>query len=209
PAGLRQALRGLRVEPPDGFAAAVLHRLGLPAADVDRYVLLDGPTGPLFVAFNDHGVSHVVPAGVVDGDAERFRARFRERFGRDVVPAHRPPPGLAAALREGRGRQLSFDLRRLTEFARATLTKAQDIPRGQVRAYAWVAREIGRPGAVRAVGSALARNPVPVLIPCHRVVRSDGTVGSYAFGSAAKRALLEHEGVDLATLSGAGDRGPR
>jgi O-6-methylguanine DNA methyltransferase len=59
-----------------------------------------------------------------------------------------------------------------------------------------VAREIGRPAAVRAVGSALGRNPVPLLIPCHRVVRSDGTISDYIFGSAAKRTLLRAEGVD-------------
>jgi O-6-methylguanine DNA methyltransferase len=71
-----------------------------------------------------------------------------------------------------------------------------EVPAGEVRTYTWIAREIGRPAAVRAVGSALGRNPVPLLIPCHRVVRSDGTVSDYIFGAPVKRALLRREGAD-------------
>jgi O-6-methylguanine DNA methyltransferase len=90
-----------------------------------------------------------------------------------------------------------FDLRGLSEFERAVLLKALEIPRGEVRPYAWIAREIGHPAAVRAVGSALRKNPVPVLIPCHRVVRTDGQIGEYALGgSQAKRQILAAEGVD-------------
>jgi O-6-methylguanine DNA methyltransferase len=102
-----------------------------------------------------------------------------------------------------------FDLRGLSEFERAVLLKALEIPRGEVRPYAWIAREIGRPKAVRAVGTALGHNPVPLLIPCHRVVRSDGRIGDYALGSDAKRAILRAEGVepaDLETLARAGVR---
>ena len=72
-----------------------------------------------------------------------------------------------------------------------------EIPRGEVRPYAWVAAELGRPLAVRAVGNAVARNPIPFVIPCHRVVRSDGRIGNYgAGGPMAKRAVLESEGMD-------------
>ncbi len=66
-----------------------------------------------------------------------------------------------------------------------------------MRPYAWIAETIGKPKAVRAVGSALAHNPVPLVIPCHRVVRSDGASGDYVFGSHDKAKLLESEGVDL------------
>jgi methylated-DNA-[protein]-cysteine S-methyltransferase len=68
-----------------------------------------------------------------------------------------------------------------------------------VRTYGDIAREIGYPGAARAVGNACAKNPVPLLVPCHRVVRSDGGVGGYSLrgGSALKRRLLAQEGVDL------------
>ncbi len=74
------------------------------------------------------------------------------------------------------------------------------IPRGQVRTYAWVARQVGRPRAVRAVANVIARNSVPFLVPCHRVVPSAGGIGNYAFGSEMKRALLKSEGVDVDEL---------
>jgi len=69
------------------------------------------------------------------------------------------------------------------------------IPRGQVRTYAWVAQEVKRPDAKRAVGNALNRNPFPIIVPCHRVVRSDRSIGGYALGRDLKRKLLEIEGI--------------
>jgi O-6-methylguanine DNA methyltransferase len=81
------------------------------------------------------------------------------------------------------------------------LMKALEIPTGEVRPYSWIAKEIGHPGAVRAAGTALAKNPVPLLIPCHRVVRSDGQIGQYSLGGARnKRTLLELEGAHPETL---------
>jgi len=84
-----------------------------------------------------------------------------------------------------------------SEFERDVWRKALEIPRGEVRPYGWVAREIGRPAAVRAVGTALGHNPVPLIVPCHRVVRSDGHIGQYSLGGPAnKRAMLAAEGLD-------------
>ena len=83
-----------------------------------------------------------------------------------------------------------------------TLTR---IPRGEVRTYAWVARQVGRPRAVRAVANVIARNAVPYVVPCHRVVPSSGGIGNYIFGSATKRALLEREGVDVDRARRAGE----
>ena len=80
------------------------------------------------------------------------------------------------------------DLRGLSEFEQAVLLKAREIPRGQVRTYGWIASEIGRPLAVRAVGTALRKNPVPIFIPCHRVVRSDRQLGQYALGGTEQKA---------------------
>jgi O-6-methylguanine DNA methyltransferase len=75
--------------------------------------------------------------------------------------------------------------------------KALEIPRGEVRPYGWIAAEIGKPKAVRAVGTALAHNPVPLVVPCHRVVRSDGMIGNYSMGGpSAKRRVLAAEGLD-------------
>jgi O-6-methylguanine DNA methyltransferase len=179
----RQLFKDLRtlgdVQAPSRLLPRVLDALELG----DAYTTLDTDLGPVFVAFNKTGVSAVMRADT----AAHFEEAFRARFGRPVRAASETPRDLGTR----------FDLRGLSEFERAVLLKALEIPRGQVRPYAWIAREIGHPTAVRAVGSALARNPVPVLIPCHRVVRSDGDIGNYALGgSQAKRRILSAEGVD-------------
>ena len=83
---------------------------------------------------------------------------------------------------------------RLTPFQRLVYRATARIPKGQVRSYAWVARRIGRPRAARAVGNALNRNPFTPLVPCHRVVRTDGSLGGYAGGPEKKRRLLRREG---------------
>lgn len=206
--GLVAELQGLRSTTPTGFTERVLGRLGLPG-EVDQFVLTEGPAGPLFIAFSRVGVNHVLAAAVVNGVPEDFVARHLARFGRPARPATRPPAGLRTALQTGRATGLVFDLRGLSEFERAVLAKALQIPPGEVRPYGWVAREIDRPKAARAVGSALGRNPVPVLIPCHRVVRSDGQVGQYASGPAMKRALLGAEGLDVVQAEALGRSGVR
>jgi O-6-methylguanine DNA methyltransferase len=173
---------------------------------IARWVEVDGPLGSLYVAFTDRGIASVCPVAWVDG-ADRFAESFRSRFGRPLRPAARPPAGLAAAVRAGRGTGLEYDLRAVGEFDRAVLAKTLEIPRGEVRPYSWIAREIGHPRAVRAAGSALGRNPVPILIPCHRVVRSDGATGNYGFGAERKVELLRTEQVDLDTELALGRRG--
>lgn len=201
------AWQGLRRPAPEGFVEGVLDRLGL--SDHDEFVRVASPAGELFVAFNQRGICAVTTAALVGGDAGRFARDHRAATGREVRPATRAPAGLVAGLRTGRGDKLRYDLSGLTPFERAVLMKALEIPPGEVRAYGWIAAEIGRPRAVRAVGSALGRNPVPVLIPCHRVVRSDGSVGNYGLGPDLKRALLGTEGVDLARLERLAGSGAR
>lgn len=85
------------------------------------------------------------------------------------------------------------DLSGVPAFQRAVLEAARRIPYGEVRAYAWIAERINHPRAVRAVGTALGRNPVPLVVPCHRVLRSDGGVGGYLFGVEFKDRLLALE----------------
>lgn len=199
-------LRALgRVRAPATLAAAVMERVGL----LDRYAPVPTPIGRLWLAFRGDTVVAVRRAP----GAAAFEAEFRRRFGRPVRRAPAVPPALRAALRATlagrRAAGVRLDLGGLTGFERAVLGKAREVPPGQVRSYAWVAREIGRPGAVRAVGSALGRNPVPLLIPCHRIVRSDGRISDYIFGPAARRALLAREGADpvgLERLAAAGVR---
>jgi methylated-DNA-[protein]-cysteine S-methyltransferase len=102
---------------------------------------------------------------------------------------------------------VQLDLRGLSEFERDVLTATRRIPAGQTRPYGWIAVEAGRPRAVRAVGSVLARNPVPLLVPCHRVVRADGGLGAYMFGSAHKEELLRAEQVNLDEVAVLAQRG--
>lgn len=185
---------------PQGFTERVLLSVGL----ADRYVVRPSPVGDVAVAHNDGGISACRVLSEVGGTAA-FEAWFASRFGRPAVVDDAPPRALLTAvdalLAGQRPRRLpSFDLRSVTPFARDVLTAASTIPPGQVRPYGWVSARIGKPGAVRAVGSALGNNPVPLLIPCHRVVRSDWRIGEYAFGPAMKRALLQSEGVDPGEL---------
>jgi methylated-DNA-[protein]-cysteine S-methyltransferase len=91
--------------------------------------------------------------------------------------------------------ELALDLQLAHGFRRTVLTHLRDIPYGATESYATVAAATGKPTAVRAVGTACARNPLPLVVPCHRVVRSDGTLGQYGGGAANKERLLRMEGA--------------
>lgn len=100
------------------------------------------------------------------------------------------------------GREISFDLDLLaleecSDFQRSVLLTEHGIPRGWVSTYGRIARALERHSAARAVGGALARNPFPIVIPCHRAIRADGRLGGYQGGVGMKRALLQMEGVEV------------
>ena len=190
-------LRELRALAPPSVGFGALVEAGL----ADRYATVDSPLGPIFVAWNGRGVSWVAPR---DQPAQ-FEARFTARVGRQIAAAPSLPERLAGAIARrlagDRRVRIPLDLRGHTPFEVAVWTKALEIPRGEVRPYGWIAAEIGRPKAVRAVGTALANNPVPLVVPCHRVVRSDGMIGQYSMGGPdAKRQVLAAEGLDIRAL---------
>jgi O-6-methylguanine DNA methyltransferase len=187
-----RALGGVKA--PAGFAERVLARAGV----TDSYAMFETVLGPVYVAWNRLGVS----AAMRCSSAAEFEELFRRELGRALTRVA-PPDELARKVDDQLAgkRVLRFDLRGLTPFSQAVLRKTLEIPRGQVRPYSWVAREIGHPAAVRAVGTALANNPVPYFIPCHRVVRTDGVIGNYGGGGPeAKKKILSLEGVQLARL---------
>ncbi len=192
-------------QPPRTLAPAVLYRTGL----VDLCWVVETIIGPVVIAASREGITLVDRAETIDG----FAIRYRERFGREVRFTEQPPVRLSQAVERAlageRRTPPPLDLSHSTEFEAAVLRKALEIPRGQVRPYSWIAREIGSPNASRAVGSALAGNPVPLLIPCHRVVRGDGVIGNYIFGSDAKRELLSGEKANLDRLERFGKSGIR
>ncbi len=194
---IEAALRSLRTTAP----AEVLPRTLLAVGLADAYARLEFQAGPVFVAFNGRGVSMI---GLAD-DAALFEAYFRRQFDRPLRRVEALPPRLGRAvtrrLAGDRTASVPVDLRGRSPFEEAVLRKALEIPAGEVRPYGWIASEIGRPRAVRAVGTALGHNPIPLVIPCHRVVRSDGHIGEYSLGGPEiKRRVLTAEGLDLGRL---------
>ncbi len=164
------------------------------------YRTVDSPVGSLLLAATDRGLVRVAFAG-------EGHDAVLEMLARQVSPRIlRAPQRLDLAAREldeyfdGRrtGFDLAVDLRLAHGFRLEVLRHLREIGYGATESYAVVAAAAGSPRAVRAVGTACATNPVPVVVPCHRVVRSDGTPGAYRGGPEAKRTLLALEHRTLA-----------
>lgn len=194
---LREGARNVTPDNSDSLVDRVL------AGATDPFFEVGSPLGEVYVAVGPSGgVRHVAPAA----SPEEFARRHRERFGRLVSPASEDLvaawAGRVQKALAGEG-TVPLDLSETTPFQRRVLEVVGGIRRGEVRPYGWVAREAGAPGASRAVGNVMASNPVPLLVPCHRVVRNDGRTGSYAFGAGEKVRLLEREGVSPRELAGA------
>jgi O-6-methylguanine DNA methyltransferase len=160
----------------------------------EGYDLYPSAVGTVAVTFNPEGVSSLELA------SEDFHTRFTTRTGRTLIRAEAPKAWarhLPGAIEAGTPGKVPVDLRLATPFQERVLRITTQIPRGEVRPYGWLAKEVRSPGATRAVGSVMARNPIPLMIPCHRVVRSDGHMGNYSLGGPhLKLHLLEHEGAD-------------
>ncbi|MDP7620302.1 MAG: methylated-DNA--[protein]-cysteine S-methyltransferase, partial [Dehalococcoidia bacterium] len=128
----------------------------------------------------------------------RFQSLLRKRFRKDAIRDDRK---LKNAIRElssyFNGHRVNFesilDLSIGTGFQRKVWEKVSEIPYGELKSYKWIADEIGNPNGVRAVGNAVGKNPVPPIIPCHRVIRSDGKLGGFSSGIALKKCLLKLE----------------
>jgi O-6-methylguanine DNA methyltransferase len=171
-------------------------------AGTDLLFVCRSPLGEIYVGAGERGVRLVSRAG----SPEEFARRYREIFGRLLTESadektQRITSRVAAAL-TGHRVEVPVDLSWTTPFQRRVLETVKGIPRGEVRPYSWVAREAGSPRGSRAVGTIMANNPVPLIVPCHRVVRNDGTTGKYAFGASEKVRLLEWEGVPVGELAG-------
>jgi O-6-methylguanine DNA methyltransferase len=157
---------------------------------------MSSPLGPLFAAVNERGLCALDFGRKESEFLERFDSRARLEKNSNAVQR------VLAQLREyfagGRSNfNLPVDISQLTPFQRSVLDVACRIAPGQVWTYQRIAEELGRPRSSRPVGGALARNPIPIVIPCHRVVASDGSLGGYSGGSGlkAKRWLLRLEGA--------------
>lgn len=146
------------------------------------YEIFDSPVGPLYLIFSGRllsGLSFEKPVQIPfrKGSApESFLKELRAYFR-----------GEAGAFKQG------IKFLTGTDFEKRVWAVLSEIPFGETRSYKWVAEKTGNPAAVRAVGRALSKNPVPLVIPCHRVIESDGSIGGYSSGVDVKRRLLEME----------------
>jgi O-6-methylguanine DNA methyltransferase len=182
----------------NALPAGIAEGVALGTGVADGFDLYPSPVGEVAVTFNVAGVSSV------DLATAGFESRFAERHGRLLIRAEPPSAWgtrIPEAIEAGTPGRLPVDLSSRTPFQGQILRIAASIPRGEVRPYGWLAREANHPGAARAVGSTMARNPIPLIIPCHRVVRSDGSIGEYSLGGPHNKwDLLTYEGVDPARL---------
>jgi len=159
------------------------------------YRTVDSPLGPLLLAATEQGLLRVAYALE---DHDQVLAQLASSVSARVLRAPARTDLAARELEEYFAGQrtafdLPLDLRLSTGFRRTVLTHLADIAYGTTASYAAVAGAAGNPGAVRAVGTACATNPLPVVLPCHRVIRSAGSVGQYVGGVDAKRTLLSLE----------------
>ena len=159
------------------------------------YRTVDSPVGALLLVSTEQGLVRVAYAcegheRVLSMIAEQVSPRILCAPGRLDVVAHELDEYFAGRLREF---DVQLDLRLARGFRREVLGHLREVGYGSTASYAVVASASGKPTAVRAVGTACAKNPLPIVVPCHRVVRSDGQVGQYVGGVAAKRTLLALE----------------
>ena len=160
------------------------------------YDVADTPVGPLLVAVTEAGIRRIG----FDPDLDRDLDRLARDAGLRVLRVPRRLDRVKRQLDEyfsGRRREfeLEVDLAAVAPFQRAALTELARVPFGQVTSYGSLAARIGKPRAARAVGGAMNRNPIPIVLPCHRVVGSTGSLVGYGGGLDRKRALLALEGV--------------
>jgi methylated-DNA-[protein]-cysteine S-methyltransferase len=159
-----------------------------------RFDIADSPVGDLFLAATERGLCRI--SYTVEGQADALA----ELYGRRVL--RMPLDDVRRELDEYfEGRRRDFDLAldlAAAPFAREVLGELARVPYGTVDTYGNLAARVGRPRAARAVGGVMNRNPIPIVLPCHRIVGANGSLTGYAGGLGIKRALLELEGVILA-----------
>lgn len=146
------------------------------------YDIFESPVGKLYLAFSGKilvGVSFSKPTGVPFKEGAATKSFIKE----------------LSLYFKGSKSEFSQKIKFLTgtEFERKVWGALMKIPFGETRSYKWIAEKIGKPAAARAVGRALSKNPIPVVVPCHRVIESDGSIGGFSSGVETKRRLLDLE----------------
>jgi methylated-DNA-[protein]-cysteine S-methyltransferase len=184
-------------------------RISVTSGPVGAWSSAESPWGPVFIAASDHGIAAVQ----LEGSPEGFVERVADRLGGLVVPLQPGlPPAWERLLSVARAQLVQFfagsresfdlpiDLAGLSDWDRRVLDATRLVGFGRVTSYGRLAEIVGAPGAARAVGGSVGRNPVWIVVPCHRVISGDGKLGGYGGGARMlrlKRALLAREGVRL------------
>ncbi len=192
------------VDPPQSLVPKILEHIKAAVKSVspDSLVKLSSPLGPLYVAFRHSGIT-AVALDRGEGD-ETIVAKLQRRLGRGLIPSQAPQwvsDTIQSFFRTYKPDLERVDISSLSPFEQSALRAAATIPPGEVRSYGWVAESIGQPSAARAVGRAMARNPVPFLYPCHRVVDANGQLHQYGYGVEMKLRILELEGYKSAGIT--------
>ena len=199
--GVRYCLTCLPlVEPPPTLVPRILDHIRslrnkYRTTTADGFARLASPVGDLLIAWRASGITFV---GIDRGQGdEAVRGAIERRLSRPVRVTE-PPLWVSEAVDHffatWRVDIRRIDISNLSAFEQAALLKAAQIPPGETRSYGWIAREIGHPHAARAVGQAMARNPVALFFPCHRVVDATGALHNYGYGVEMKARLLHMEG---------------
>lgn len=178
-----------------------MNRLRNVECGMRNYEIFKTPLGWVGVAVSDRGICRIVPPRKEKRTAEKELKGDECGVSSSEMGAQNISRVLAKAVKLLQqyfsGERVSFDLpldlRYYTAFQQAVWKASAEIPCGETRSYAWIAKKIKKPLAVRAVGQALGANPVPVIIPCHRVISSSGALGGYSGGPGVKEKLLRLE----------------
>lgn len=189
------ALRKYEMIPVSTRRAAIREKLVTAFSEI-RLAVFDTRLGWIGVAWNERGIVTLnLPRA-----SRKQAVRDLQRDYPSALLYEDAPVEVTRELREyveGQRHQfaLELDWSSFKPFQRAVLEAARQIPFGETRSYGWIAKQIGKPRASRAVGQVLRTNPIPIILPCHRVISGDGGLGGYAGGLALKRKLLTLEGA--------------
>lgn len=156
------------------------------------YDIFPSPLGLLYIIFSDNALAGIIFSNEVDESPSSIPLSVKS------IKKDRIPENFRQQLTDyfgGKLREFEQEVILLsgTEFEKSVWLTLREIPYGETRTYKWVAERIGKPRAVRAVGRALSKNPIPIVLPCHRVIESDGSIGGYSSGVEKKRRLLNLE----------------
>ncbi len=186
------------VEPPRNLVPRIIEHIEATvrsARKPDCVAKVESPVGSLFVAFRSTGITAVV---LDRGEGEeRALADIARRVRRSVVAAQAPAwviDTVSGFFRTHRSNYDRVDISYLSPFEQSALRAAAEIPPGEVRSYGWIAAQIGSPHAASAVGRVMARNPIRMLFPCHRVVDAAGHAHTFGYSLDVKARILELEG---------------